>query len=86
MQAIVEAVLERYFREGGEAGRRHVRIALTATDERVASALAAAQLAGWVESLPSGLLTLVGEHGARLRKRILVLLPLPVWSTARAAP
>lgn len=37
-----------------------------ATDERVASALAAAQLAGWVESLPSGLLTLVGEHGARL--------------------
>jgi ABC-type bacteriocin/lantibiotic exporter with double-glycine peptidase domain len=37
-----------------------------ATDEQVASALAAAQLAGWVESLPNGLLTLVGEHGALL--------------------
>jgi ATP-binding cassette subfamily C protein CydCD len=37
-----------------------------ATDEQVASALAAAQLGGWIESLPDGLATLVGEHGARL--------------------
>ena len=37
-----------------------------ATDEQVASALAAAQLSGWIDSLPDGLETLVGEHGARL--------------------
>ncbi len=37
-----------------------------ATDEQVAAALAAAQLSGWVASLPDGLATPVGEHGARL--------------------
>jgi thiol reductant ABC exporter CydC subunit len=37
-----------------------------ASDEQVARALGAAQLTGWVDSLPNGLLTLVGEHGARL--------------------
>jgi ATP-binding cassette subfamily C protein CydCD len=37
-----------------------------ATDGQVASALAAAQLNGWIDSLPDGLETLVGEHGARI--------------------
>ena len=37
-----------------------------ATDRQVASALAAAQLNGWIDSLPDGLETLVGEHGARI--------------------
>jgi thiol reductant ABC exporter CydC subunit len=37
-----------------------------ATDEQVASALAAAQLSSWVDSLPDGPATLVGEHGARI--------------------
>ena len=37
-----------------------------ATAEELRQALAAAQLLGWVDSLPLGLDTLVGEHGARL--------------------
>ncbi|MFB7662812.1 thiol reductant ABC exporter subunit CydD [Kitasatospora sp. NPDC056138] len=37
-----------------------------ATDERLRAALAAARLLDWVESLPDGLDTMVGEHGARL--------------------
>ena len=37
-----------------------------ATDEEVSSALSAAQLTSWIESLPEGLATPVGEHGARL--------------------
>ena len=37
-----------------------------ATDDEVLAALAAAQLSGWIESLPDGLATLVGEHGSRL--------------------
>lgn len=37
-----------------------------ADDAQIASALSRAQLAGWVESLPDGIGTLVGEHGARL--------------------
>ncbi len=37
-----------------------------ATEEELRAALRAAQLADWVESLPRGLETLVGEHGARL--------------------
>jgi thiol reductant ABC exporter CydC subunit len=37
-----------------------------ATDQQVAAALAAAQLNDWVDSLPDGLTTLVGEHGSRL--------------------
>jgi ATP-binding cassette subfamily C protein CydC len=36
------------------------------TDEQVEVALAAAQLTAWVDSLPEGLSTPVGEHGARL--------------------
>jgi ATP-binding cassette subfamily C protein CydCD len=36
------------------------------TDDQVRAALASAQLSGWVDSLPDGLSTLVGEHGARL--------------------
>jgi ABC-type transport system involved in cytochrome bd biosynthesis fused ATPase/permease subunit len=36
------------------------------TDAEVLAALSAAQLAGWIESLPDGLATLVGEHGSRL--------------------
>ncbi|MGD0247513.1 MAG: thiol reductant ABC exporter subunit CydC [Candidatus Limnocylindrales bacterium] len=37
-----------------------------ATDEEVQGALSAAQLSSWIDSLPEGLATLVGEHGARL--------------------
>ncbi len=37
-----------------------------ATDAQVAAALSRAQLSTWVASLPDGLATLVGEHGARL--------------------
>lgn len=37
-----------------------------ATDAELRAALRAARLADWVESLPGGLETLVGEHGARL--------------------
>jgi thiol reductant ABC exporter CydC subunit len=37
-----------------------------ATSDELRQALAAAQLLGWVDSLPLGLETLVGEHGARL--------------------
>jgi thiol reductant ABC exporter CydC subunit len=37
-----------------------------ATPEQIRSALRGAQLQYWAESLPSGLDTLVGEHGARL--------------------
>jgi thiol reductant ABC exporter CydC subunit len=37
-----------------------------ATDEEVRAALSAAQLIDWIASLPDGLSTLVGEHGARL--------------------
>ena len=36
------------------------------TDEEVTAALSAAQLTGWIDSLPDGLDTLVGEHGSRL--------------------
>ena len=36
------------------------------TDAEVLAALAAAQLAGWIDSLPDGLATMVGEHGASL--------------------
>ena len=35
-------------------------------DEQVMAALAAAQLTAWIDSLPEGLSTPVGEHGARL--------------------
>ncbi|MGA3029349.1 MAG: thiol reductant ABC exporter subunit CydC [Candidatus Limnocylindrales bacterium] len=45
----------------------NVRLARAgATDAQVAAALSRAQLSGWVASLPDGLATLVGEHGARL--------------------
>jgi ABC-type transport system involved in cytochrome bd biosynthesis fused ATPase/permease subunit len=37
-----------------------------ATDEQVRSALRRAGLLGWVEGLPAGLDTAVGEHGVRL--------------------
>jgi ABC-type transport system involved in cytochrome bd biosynthesis fused ATPase/permease subunit len=37
-----------------------------ATDVELRRALAGAQLLGWVEGLPEGLHTLVGEHGRRL--------------------
>jgi thiol reductant ABC exporter CydC subunit len=37
-----------------------------ATESDVAAAIAGAQLTGWIDSLPEGLATLVGEHGARL--------------------
>jgi thiol reductant ABC exporter CydC subunit len=37
-----------------------------ATDAEVLAALAGAQLARWIESLPDGLATLVGEHGSLL--------------------
>jgi thiol reductant ABC exporter CydC subunit len=36
------------------------------TDEQVRAALAAAQLTAWIDSLPEGLSTPVGEHGAHL--------------------
>lgn len=45
----------------------NVRLARpAATDAEVSAVLGAAQLAGWIESLPDGLSTMVGEHGARL--------------------
>ncbi|MFI7547165.1 thiol reductant ABC exporter subunit CydC [Actinoplanes sp. NPDC049599] len=37
-----------------------------ATDEQLRSALAAARLLDWVDSLPDGTATLVGEHGVQL--------------------
>ena len=37
-----------------------------AEDAQVLAALAAAQLAGWIDSLPDGLATVAGEHGALL--------------------
>jgi thiol reductant ABC exporter CydC subunit len=37
-----------------------------AADEELLAACADAQLGGWIESLPQGLATAVGEHGARL--------------------
>ena len=37
-----------------------------ATDDELRAACAEAQLLDWVESLPDGLATAVGEHGARL--------------------
>ncbi|MER5551451.1 thiol reductant ABC exporter subunit CydD [Streptomyces sp. NPDC002793] len=47
--------------------RENLRLARTgATDGELADALAAARLLDWVRSLPDGLDTLVGEHGARL--------------------
>jgi thiol reductant ABC exporter CydC subunit len=45
----------------------NVRLARpAATDAEVRAALEAAQLRRWIESLPDGLATLVGEHGAAL--------------------
>jgi ATP-binding cassette subfamily C protein CydCD len=45
----------------------NVRLARpVATDAEVRTAVAAAQLAPWIESLPEGFSTMVGEHGARL--------------------
>ena len=47
--------------------RENLRLARTdATDDRLREALAAARLLDWARSLPGGLDTLVGEHGARL--------------------
>ncbi|MFG2591631.1 thiol reductant ABC exporter subunit CydD [Streptomyces sp. NPDC048438] len=47
--------------------RENLRLARTdATDDRLREALTAARLLDWVRSLPGGLDTLVGEHGARL--------------------
>ncbi|WP_405664563.1 thiol reductant ABC exporter subunit CydD [Streptomyces sp. NBC_01166] len=47
--------------------RENLRLARTdATDDRLREALAAARLLDWAGSLPGGLDTLVGEHGARL--------------------
>ncbi|WP_345037986.1 thiol reductant ABC exporter subunit CydD [Streptomyces sannanensis] len=47
--------------------RENLRLARTsATDAELCDALARARLLEWVESLPDGLDTLVGEHGARL--------------------
>ncbi|MEU1211072.1 thiol reductant ABC exporter subunit CydD [Streptomyces sp. NPDC005790] len=47
--------------------RENLRLARTgATDGELRDALAAARLWDWVRSLPDGLDTLVGEHGARL--------------------
>ncbi|WP_069171580.1 thiol reductant ABC exporter subunit CydD [Streptomyces griseus] len=47
--------------------RENLRLARTgATDEELWDALAGARLGDWVRSLPDGLDTLVGEHGARL--------------------
>jgi ATP-binding cassette subfamily C protein CydCD len=37
-----------------------------ASDDDLRAALSAAQLDGWVESLPDGLATMAGEHGLRL--------------------
>jgi len=45
----------------------NVRLARAgASDAEVAAALGAAQLASWIATLPDGLSTIVGEHGARL--------------------
>ncbi|MFW6721734.1 thiol reductant ABC exporter subunit CydD [Streptomyces sp. MAR4 CNY-716] len=47
--------------------RENLRLACTdATDDDLRAALAAARLLDWVETLPRGLDTPVGEHGARL--------------------
>jgi ATP-binding cassette, subfamily C, bacterial CydCD len=47
--------------------RENLRLARTdATDSQLRDALAGARLLDWAESLPDGLDTLVGEHGARL--------------------
>lgn len=47
--------------------RENLRLARTgATDAHLRDALAGARLLDWAESLPEGLDTLVGEHGARL--------------------
>ncbi|MEV4005304.1 thiol reductant ABC exporter subunit CydC [Actinomadura sp. NPDC049753] len=45
----------------------NVRLARpSATDEEIRDALRRARLLGWIESLPDGLATRVGEHGARV--------------------
>ncbi|SCD42300.1 ATP-binding cassette, subfamily C, CydCD [Streptomyces sp. BpilaLS-43] len=47
--------------------RENLRLARTgATDDELSEALARARLLDWVRSLPDGIDTLVGEHGARL--------------------
>ncbi|WP_030665387.1 thiol reductant ABC exporter subunit CydD [Streptomyces rimosus] len=47
--------------------RENLRLARTGADEaELWAALAQARLDGWVRSLPDGLDTMVGEHGARL--------------------
>ncbi|WP_406343514.1 thiol reductant ABC exporter subunit CydD [Streptomyces sp. NBC_00648] len=47
--------------------RENLRLARTGADEEaLRDALAAARLLDWVDGLPDGLDTLVGEHGARL--------------------
>lgn len=47
--------------------RENLRLARTgATEEELRDALAGARLLDWADSLPDGLDTLVGEHGARL--------------------
>ncbi|MFG2557356.1 thiol reductant ABC exporter subunit CydD [Streptomyces sp. NPDC048496] len=47
--------------------RENLRLARTgATDDELRGALAQARLLDWVQALPDGLDTLVGEHGARL--------------------
>ncbi|MFG3282739.1 thiol reductant ABC exporter subunit CydD [Streptomyces sp. NPDC048111] len=47
--------------------RENLRLARTdATDEDLRTVLERARLLGWVDGLPDGLGTLVGEHGARL--------------------
>ncbi|WP_338671536.1 thiol reductant ABC exporter subunit CydD [Streptomyces sp. SCSIO 30461] len=47
--------------------RENLRLARTdASETDLRSALAGARMSDWVESLPDGLDTLVGEHGARL--------------------
>ncbi|MGW7050166.1 thiol reductant ABC exporter subunit CydD [Streptomyces sp. NPDC054887] len=47
--------------------RENLRLARTdATDAQLRDALAAARLLSWVDGLPEGLDTMVGEHGARL--------------------
>ncbi|WP_406420953.1 thiol reductant ABC exporter subunit CydD [Streptomyces sp. NBC_00873] len=47
--------------------RENLRLARTgATDDELRGALAQARLFDWVQALPDGLDTLVGEHGARL--------------------
>ncbi|GGU99827.1 ABC transporter [Kitasatospora herbaricolor] len=47
--------------------RENLRLARPgATDEELCAALASARLLDWVETLPAGLDTMVGEHGGRL--------------------